>query len=101
MRLVRRILMPADYCEHEEESDDIGERDVPAVPEPETHRFRLRIYVGERDPRARAEPDHRAAEADAVGEIPPVVAALLERERGERNVVEHRRNKTEAERGLP
>ena len=36
------------------------------------------IHVGERHAGGRAEPDHRAAEADGVGEEAPVVAALLQ-----------------------
>ena len=48
-------------------------------------------------PGRRAEPDHRAAEADGVGEIAPVIAALLQRERGERDVVEHGGQEAEAE----
>jgi hypothetical protein len=43
----------------------------------------------------------RAAEADRVGEEAPVVAALLQRQRGERDVVEHRGDEAEAERRLP
>ena len=51
----------------------------------------------ERDAGRRAEPDHRAAEADRIGEHAPVVAALLQRQRGERDVVEHRGDEAEAE----
>ena len=57
--------------------------------------------VADRHARRRAEPDHRAAEADGIGEHAPVVAALLERELGQRDVVEHRRDEPEPERRLP
>ena len=61
-------------------------------------RSRLREHVRQRDAGRRAEPDHRAAEADGVGEEAPVVAALPERQRGERDVVEDGRDEAEAER---
>ena len=94
--LVVGVGMPAEHGEHDEEADHIGDGDVPAVAQPEPDRFRLRIHVGQRDAGRRAEPDHRAAEADRIGEIAPVVAALLQGERGERDVVEHRRDEAEA-----
>ena len=43
----------------------------------------------------------QAAETDREGEIAPIVTALLDGECGERNVVEHRREKAETERCLP
>ena len=93
--------MPAEHGEHHEESDDIGHRDRPALAEPAPDRFRFRIHVGQRHAGGRSEPDHRAAEAHGVGQIAPVVTALLQRQRGQRDVVEHRGNEAEAERGLP
>ena len=69
--------------------------------QPAPDRPRLGVHVRDRDAGRGAEPDHRAAEADRVGEHPPVVAALLERQRGERDVVEHRRQEAEPERRLP
>src|SRR5207248_10538872 len=95
-RLVWRVRMPAEHRIEDEEADDVGERDVPAVLEPQPDGLGLRVHVGERHPRRRAEPDHRAAEAYGVRQVAPVVAALLERERGERNVVEHRGAEAEA-----
>src|SRR4051794_37333518 len=60
--LVRRVRMPAEHGEQDEEADDVRERDVPAVLQPQADRPSLRIHVAERNARARAEPDHRAAE---------------------------------------
>src|SRR6266571_8030392 len=74
---VRRVGMPAQYEEKHKETYDIGERHMPAVVEPAPDRLRLGVHVRQRHAGARAEPDHRAAESDAVGKITPVVAALL------------------------
>ena len=91
----RADASPAPACMTAKPSD-VGERDVPAAAQPGAHGARLRKQVGDRDARGRAEPDHRAAEADRVGEHAPVVAALLQRELGERDVVEHGRDEARA-----
>ena len=105
-RLRRRALigvrMEADQRQHHEEADDVGHRHGPAVAQPLARPTRACGYMlRQRHAGRRAEPDHRAAEADRVGQEAPVVAALLERQRGERNVVEHRRQEAQAERRLP
>ena len=74
---------------------------MPAVSEPLADRPGLGKVVGERDTGAGAKPDHRSAKAHRIGEETPIVSALLERQRSERNVVEHGGNKTQAERRLP
>ena len=71
------VGMPADYGEHNKKSNDIGDRHVPAVPEPEADRLCFRILVRQRYPGRRTEPYHRAAKTDCVREVAPIVAALL------------------------
>ena len=97
-----RIRMPAEHGQHDRRS---RRRRPRATCQPWRSQrptdLRLGIHVRQRDAGRRAEPDHRAAEADRVGQEAPVVAALLERQRGQRDVVEHRRDEAEAERGLP
>src|SRR5712691_5012595 len=100
-RLVRRIGMPSQYEKQHEETEHVGEGHVPAVVEPAPDRPRLGIHVRQRHAGARAEPDHRAAESDGISEIAPIVTALFESERGQRNVVEHGRNESESQRRTP
>ena len=94
---MRCVRLPPERRQEHREADDVGQRHVPAVPQPPAHRPGLGEHVGHRHAGRRAEPDHRAAEADRVGEHAPVVAALPKRQRGERDVVEHRRDEAEAE----
>ena len=98
---VRRVGVPAENGEHHEEADDVGHGDEPAVAEPLPDRLRLRIHVGQRHAGGGTEPDHRTAKADGVGEEAPVVAALLEGQRRERDVVEHGGHEAQAQRRLP
>ena len=93
--------MPPEHGIEHEKPDRVGQRNVPAVLEPQADRFRLRVHVRQRYAGGRTEPDHRAAESHRIRKIAPVVAALLERERGKRDVVEDRGDEAEAERGLP
>ena len=99
--VVSRIRMPAQDAQHDEEGNDVGGRDRPAVAEPERDGLRLGVHVGKRDAGGRPEPGHRAAEADGEGEEPPIVAALLKGKRGERDIVEHRGEKAETEGRAP
>ncbi len=71
---------------------------MPTRPQPAHDRTSFGKQVRDGDAGRRAEPDHRAAEADRIREHTPIVTALLERELGERDVVEHRRHKAEPER---
>src|SRR6266513_1778985 len=91
-RLVGRIGMPAHDDQQGKKAEHVGKAHVPAVIEPAPHRLRFRKHVGERHAGARAEPDHRPAEAHGVGQVAPVVPALLERESRERDVVEDRKS---------
>ena len=95
---MRFVRFPAEREVEHGETDDVGQGDVPAVTQPVADRLGFRIHVGKRDAGRRAEPDHRTAKTDGIGQNAPVVAALLERQRGERDVVEYRRDKTQAER---
>src|SRR6266496_5676921 len=88
-RFVGRIGMPAHDDQQGKKAEYVSETHVPAMEEPAPHRPRFRIHVGEGHARARAEPDHRSAEAHGVGEVAPVVAALLERQSREWDVVEY------------
>ena len=96
---LRAGCQPSTNSKHKE-SDDVSDRHA-SHGAARAHRPGLRIHVGERHARRRAEPDHRTAEADRIGEEAPVVTALFQRQRGQWNVVEHRRHKTQAQRGLP
>src|SRR5206468_920923 len=49
LRFVRRIRMPAEHGIEHEKPDHVGERDVPAVLEPQADRFRLRVHVRQRN----------------------------------------------------
>ena len=80
---------------------DVADGDVPSAHDPRLHRAGLGKLARQRDAGRRAEPDHRAAEADRVGEKAPVVAALAQGERGERDVVEDGGDEAEAEGDLP
>ena len=55
---VRRVGMPPDHGQHEEETDHVRDCHVPAVAQPETDRLGLWIHVGERHPRRRSKPNH-------------------------------------------
>ncbi len=74
---------------------------MPAADHPGAGRTRLREHARERDTGRRAEPDHRTTEPDSVGQEAPVVAALVQRKRRQRDVVENRRDEAEAERNGP
>src|SRR4051812_36960205 len=63
-----RVGVPADDREHDKEPNDIGDGNMPAVTQPEPDRFRFGIEIGERDAGGGTEPDHRAAEADCIGQ---------------------------------
>src|SRR5574343_240576 len=65
MALVR---MPAQYGHQDHETSHVADRHVPAVLDPLHGRLGFRAHVGQRHTRRRAEPQHRAAEADRVGE---------------------------------
>ena len=93
---VRNIGIPAKNGEHDEEPNHVGDGNVPTVTQPQADRLRFPIYVGERDTRRGAEPDHRATKPDRIGKKAPVIAALFQGERGERDVVEHRGDEPKA-----
>src|SRR6202008_4178676 len=97
----RPIRMPTDKRQHHEKSDDISDSNGPTVTKPRSYGLAFGVHVGQGDAGGRAEPDHRSAEAHGISEIAPIVAALLQGERGQRNIVEDSRQKTEPERGLP
>src|SRR5687767_4286945 len=63
--------MPA--LDHHEngKSEHVAHGYVPAVPHPLAHVLRVREDVRHRHPRARPEPDHRAAEPHGIGEQAP------------------------------
>ena len=85
----------------DQEADDIGQRHVPAVQQPAPGRPGLGKHAGQRDAGRGTEPDHRAAEADGVGENAPVVASLRQCQRGEGDVVEYRRDEAQSHRRMP
>src|SRR6516165_8347501 len=100
-RFMRRMGMPT--CDEHEcgKADNVSNGHVPTMPQPESDRFRFGIRIRKCNSRRRAEPDHRPAKSDGISERAPVVAALLERECCEWNVIKDRRYEPEPERGLP
>src|SRR6266571_2095428 len=92
------VGMPADNGKHDEKADDIGNGDMPPVAKPKSDGPRFRVHVRESYPGRRAEPDHRSAEADRVGKIAPIVTALLEGKRRQRDIIENRRQKSKTKR---
>jgi hypothetical protein len=64
---VVRVGMPAEEREYHEESDEVGNSDIPAVAKPQTDRFRLRVNVGQSNASRRTEPDNGPAEPDRIG----------------------------------
>src|SRR5688572_29221914 len=52
--------VPSDDGQHNEETGDVRDGDMPAVPEPLPDRLRLRVHVGDRHTGGGTEPDHRS-----------------------------------------
>ncbi|MFO0005084.1 MAG: hypothetical protein ACK559_28545, partial [bacterium] len=95
--LVRFVGVPAQHRQHHHEPHDIGHRHMPAVTHPVRDRARLGESGGERHAGRGTEPEHGAPESDRERKEAPVVAALLERETGQRDVVEHRGDEPQAQ----
>ena len=96
-----RGRFPAQQGEQREKPQRVGQGDVPAVPDPRQDRPGFGKQVGQGHARRRPEPDHGAAETHRVGQHPPVVAALLQGQRGQGDIVENRGDIAQSERGLP
>ena len=80
----RPLGSPAHQEQHGGEPDNVGERHVPTLRQPSPDRAGLGEQVRHSDTSRRAEPDHRPAKAYAIGKHAPVVATLLQGERGQR-----------------
>ncbi len=87
---VRGVRMPTQHEQHRQEADHVREHNVPALTKPLPGVLCLREGIGQRDPGRRPEPDHAPTEAHRVSEEAPVVAALVQAQLRQRNVVEHR-----------
>ena len=82
--------MPTDEGGQGGETEHVTDGHVPAASEPSADRARLWEEVRQGDASGGTEPEHGAAVADREGEHAPVVTSLLERQRGQRDVVEDR-----------
>jgi hypothetical protein len=89
--------MPAQNSQHHSEADDIGDRHVPAERQPAARRAATRVECGKCHTGGRPKPHNRTTNPDRIGEKTPIISALLQGQRGERNIVENRGNEAEAE----
>jgi hypothetical protein len=85
---VWRVGMPMPKREHGKKADHVSEREKPALPHPLHDRSCLWIEIRQGHSRRGAEPNHRPTKSDGVGEETPVISALIDGQRGEREVVE-------------
>ena len=92
---------PAEQEEHHKKSYGIGKGDRPPVANPEADGLRLRIHIRQGNPGRRAEPNHRSAETDRIGQEGPVISSLLKGKARKRDIVKGGRYKTQSESRVP